>query len=801
MPLAPGTRLGPYAIVSLLAAGGMGEVYRAHDTRLERDIALKVLPEEMVVEETSRSRLVREARVAAQLNHPNICTIHEVGEVGGLAYIAMERVEGRPLDDLLGPHGLSPELVVRYGMQIADAISYAHRQGVVHRDLKSANVVVTGDGHVKVLDFGLAKRVGPSDPAGAEERVSTLTESGMIVGTPQYLAPEIVRGGAADARSDLWSLGVVLYEMVSGTRPFRGSTALAVGAAILNDSPEPLPAGTPPALASIIQRCLAKDPALRCQHAAEVRSALARVASASDEAVRTSATGRRPPAHRRGRLWAAATLVLVVVLGLLAPRGIRTRLFRTRGAGRITSLAVLPLENFSRDPDQQYFADGMTDELITRLAQIGSWRVISRTSAMAFRGSTRPLPEIARKLSVDAIVEGSVARSGDRVRITAQLIRAATDEHLWAQTYERDLRDVIRLQDEVAGAIAAEVQGRLASRPGRPTAGPRTVSPHGYDLYLRALDAYRHWSRYSDRAALAFLDQALRVDSTYAPAWAATALVYLDEPGQFGTRGQDVARAREAVDRALALDPNLGLAHSVKAQVAFEQDWNWAAAEREFERGIELAPNSFEAHHVYSHLLMALGRARESLEQGRLALAIDPLNTAAVLHMGWCNLQTAHVEGALQEFRTGLRLDPNSAEVYRFLWEAYATSGRCDEAEAAGQEALRRADPADTVSTTVHLRSRLAMSAVLAAKSGRSEVALRRVSGMIADVGRGTVPAYDVAAVFALLDRKDEAFRWLDRAVRRHETYVVSIKTDPFLASLRSDPRFTALIRRIGLPV
>jgi TolB-like protein/tetratricopeptide (TPR) repeat protein len=711
----------------------------------------------------------------------------------------MERVEGRPLDQLLGARGLPIETVVHYGVQIADALAYAHERGVVHRDLKCANVLVTAGGRVKILDFGLARQIA----ADAAQHTLTLTESGAIAGTPHYLAPEVLRGAPADARSDLWSLGVTLYEMATGARPFQGVTPIELGAAILNQSPEPLPARVSPGLAAVIERCLAKEPAQRYRQAAEVRSALEAVGSGASIGMGPPASSRplRPigPA-RRGWLMAvaAALMALAALILLLDVGGMRSRLFRRGGVGPITSIAVLPLENLSRDPDQQYFADGMTDELITRLAQIGTWRVISRTSVMALKGTTRPMPEIAKQLAVDAVVEGSVVRSGDRVRITAQLIRAPTDEHLWAQTYERTLSDVISLQDDVAGAIATEVQGRLTPHQQRLIASTRAVSPRAYELYLRALDADRHWSRNSDRAALEFLAQALKEDSTYAPAWAATGLVYLDEPGQFGTRDQDIARARQAVERALALDPNLGLAHSVKAQIAFQVDWNWPAAEQEFRRGIELSPNLFEAHHVYSHLLLDLGRAKESFEQARIALDLDPLNIAAVLHMGWWYLYTGQPGPAIRQFEAGLRLDPNSTEAYRFLWEGYTLSGRYEEAEAAAQEALRRGP--DTTSTVTNLRSRLAMSAVVAARSGRSDEALRMVSSMIDGVASGSQPAYDVATIFALLGRKDEAFQWLDRSLGMREEYLIGIKTDPFMASLRSDPRFAALLRRIGLP-
>jgi TolB-like protein/tetratricopeptide (TPR) repeat protein len=478
---------------------------------------------------------------------------------------------------------------------------------------------------------------------------------------------------------------------------------------------------------------------------------------------------------------------------------LRMRLFPSRTTP-IRSLAVLPLDNFSGDPRQQYFADGMTDELITALAQNGALRVTSRTSVMGFRGTTKSLPEIARALGVDAIVEGSVRRSGDRVRVTAQLIRAASDEHLWAQSYERDARDVLGLQDDVARAIATEVRGRLAPGAAAPTGASgstaRPVSPRAYDLYLRGVAAYRHWQKSTDREAGAFLNQALAEDSTYAPAWAALALVYMDEPGDFGTPAEDVARARQWIDRALTLDPNLGLAHSAKAQIELEQDWNWSGAEREFQRAIELSPSLFEAHHVYSHLLMDTGRTAESLEQARAALAIDPLNPDAVMHMGWYAFNTGQFEQAIDQLQAALRIDPSFAEAYRFLSAADAMAGRFDDAQVAQQKALTLEGDTDTTSTMVQLRSRLAMGAVIAARRNDTRGALAMVDRMV----RSKQPAYDVAVVYALLGIKDDAFRWLDRAITAREEYVLGIRSDPFFVALRGDPRFEAALRRLGLP-
>ena len=770
----------------------MGEVYCARDPRLEREVAIKVLPPGDARDEQARSRLAREARTASQLNHPNICTIYEVGEAEGLAYIAMERVEGRPLSLLIGPGGLPWETVARYGTQLADALSYAHERGVIHRDLKSANVVVTDDGRVKVLDFGLAKRVGSFDQGG-EALTQTLTMPGIIAGTLQYLAPEILRGGYADPRTDLWSLGVMLYEMASGTRPFSGATNMELCFAILNSPPELLSSRVPAGLAAIVERCLAKDPAQRFRQAGEVRAALE---SLSHEAAVGRRTGRmvsrQKGTHHRALLWTAPAIVLLLAgLALFDVAGLRSRLTRSAGNDHIPSIAVLPLANYSHDPNQDYFADSMTEELIATLAQIGALRVISRTSVMGLKGTKKPMREIGRLLDVDAIFEGSVQRSGDRVRITAQLIRAASDEHIWARTYERDMRDVLALQAEVAAAIASEVQVQLTARQQRKIAGAAPVSPRAYELYLRGVDAYHRWEETSMRAALEFFGQALAIDSTYAPAWAMLALVHLErsiEPG-----AQDaIPRARQSAARALRLDPDLGLAHAVAGTIAGDLDWDWMTAEREFRRAIELTPSSFDAHHFYSHVLMKMGRVDESFEQSRIAVALDPLNTAATLHMGWHYLIAGEFEKAVPEYMATLRLDPSYGAAYAQLSWVYTLTGRYDEAKVAYRKRfeLNRAS-ADT----------LAISAVIAARRGRTEEALRAASSMIEAANHGRKNAYDVAAVFSSLGRRDEAFQWLDRAVQERQGSVNDLKLDPVFAGLRSDPRFPALLRRMGLPV
>ena len=484
-----GQTLGPYLILSKVGEGGMGEVYRARDSRLERDVALKVLPAAALADETARARLVREARLASKLNHPHICTIYDVGESEGRTYVAMELVEGQSLSDRVARGALPIAEVVAYGQQMAGALAHAHAKGVVHRDFKSANVVVTPEGEVKALDFGLAKRLASDEPAdGTTLSRQSLTEAGVVAGTLAYMAPEQLRGRPADARSDIWALGVVLYELAAGRRPFQGKTGFELSSAILSQPIPAVPASVPAPLAAVIDRCLAKEPGERYQRADDVRAAL--------EALQTGTVA--PWMHRRylirRRAWPAWVAAALVVVSLLVGSllvgfdvgGVRGRLAGTHGIPRIESLAVLPLENLSGDSSQDYFAVGMTEALITDLARLGALkRVTARGSVMRYRGTKLSFAEIARELKVDALITGSVLRSGGLVSLTVQLIDPKTEAQLWTNRYQRELKDVIRLQNDIVAAIVGELKVQLTPADQVRLASARPVNPDAYDAYLK----------------------------------------------------------------------------------------------------------------------------------------------------------------------------------------------------------------------------------------------------------------------------------------------------------------------------
>ncbi|HUK52695.1 MAG TPA: protein kinase, partial [Candidatus Binatia bacterium] len=601
MPPAPGDRLGPYEILSRLGAGGMGEVYRAHDTRLDRDVALKVLPSARALDEAARNRFRKEALALSKLNHPNIATIFDFNSGDGLDYLVMELVEGESLATRIGSQSLAEKEVAALGAQIADALEEAHEHGVIHRDLKPANVVITPKGRVKVLDFGLARLLRPS---GETDLTVSVTATPAAAGTLPYMAPEQLQGEEADARSDLYALGAVLYEMSTGQRAFREEQPTRLLDSILHRPPVPPRARNERVSAElerIILKCLEKEAARRYQSAKELSVDLRRLAEPSS-AVAAPPEPELPAL--KARLWRTPALVGVGLLAVVLLGGlvIGLNLDRLRGpaAGApIRSLAVLPLDNLSHDPTQDYFADGMTEELTADLAQIGALRVISRTSVMQYKGTRKTMPEIGRELNVDALIEGSVLRAGQRVRITAQLLRVAPERHLWAKSYEGDLGDVLSLQSRVAREIADGIQVALTPQDQARLSSSRKVDPEAYEAYLRGRHAWEQANGADLRRSIELYKQALARDPNYALAYAGMADSYTMLSDFYLPPRDVIPQATEAANKAIALDDSLAQAHSALAAIHFFYDWDWPGAEREWKRAIELNPNFADAHHLY----------------------------------------------------------------------------------------------------------------------------------------------------------------------------------------------------------
>lgn len=767
----------------------MGVVYRAHDEQLGRDVALKSVPLELLTDDSARNRLIREARTASALNHPNICTIHEVEEVSGQTYIVMEYVKGEPLSAQIHEEGLPVETAVRYGRQIADAMAHAHEHGVVHRDLKCANIVITPDGRAKVLDFGLAKRNPAETISGRTQSVYSESERKAIAGTLHYMAPEVLRGDTPDSRCDIWSLGVVLYEMAAGRRPFSGKTSYELSAAILHQSAPLLPAKVGPGLRAVIDRCLAKEPGQRYQRASEVRAALEMLqmdsAAIPPEEIAAPAAVRTPS---RQAWWTSRAVIGALVAAVLVMAGwMLAKKWRGSAVSPpIHSLAVLPLKNLSGDPSQEYFADGMTEELTNKLAQISALRVISRTSVAQYKNSQKTLPELAKELHVDAVVEGSVMRSNERVRITAELIQASTDHQLWADGYERDAQDVLALQDQVAQAIADEVKVTLTPQEHARLSNSGPVNPAAHEAYLKG-NYLELGTVAQQRKAKEYFEQAIQIAPDYAPAYAGLADYYWSTTEV--NPSVAMPKAKENVLKALALDPSLARAHTALADINFYADWNWAGAEQEIRRSLELNPNDAESHRVYSYLLCALGRNDEALNEIKRAQELDPLSMATQVTAGWVFYFARDYDQAVDQCKKALELDQNSVGGEDCLGLSYLAKGMHDQAIAATRRAseLSGNDP-----------TRLVGLGRAYALAGKKSEALN-ILGELKQQASGTyVPPYIVATLYAALGQRDEAFRWLDKAYSEHDRYMAWLKADCAFDSLRGDTRFAQLLKRVG---
>ncbi len=772
----------------------MGVVYRAHDDRLNRDVALKFLPAELNEDMSARDRLIREARTASALNHPNICTIYDVCEESGRTYIVMEYVKGRPLAEQIREGGLPDETVIRYGEQISDALSHAHQQGVVHRDLKSSNVMITPEGRAKVLDFGLAKRVASAEIGAKTLSLESQSEQRTVAGTLHYIAPEIFRGEPADARSDIWSLGVVLYEMAAGQRPFRGKTAYDLSSAILSGSPEPFHTSVSPGLRAVIDHCLAKEPGERYQHASEVHAALGALASSSAISplsgivleVRAAA-----PRFRRLFLVSVAVLGLLIVgLVLAKQQGAKKQRLAVPIAAPIRSLAVLPLENLSDDPKQDYFADGMSDALITDLSQIKDLRVISRTSVMQYRGAHLPVSQIAKELRVDAVVEGSVLRSEDRVRISAELVRGDTQQNLWAQSYERPFNDVLSLQNDVARDIVKEIRIRLTQEEQARLSSSRSVVPAAYDAYLQG--RYNSAKRTGEALSQAVTDyqQAIQLDPTYAPAYAglAGALALLADY-------KDVApalmlqNAEAAAQKALQLDDSLAEAHAALGLIR-EFRLDWAGVLAEFQRAIELNPGDANAHHWNALALSVAGKNDQAIAEIKLAQELDPRSPIINANVAWCFYLAGNYDESIEQARKTLELDPNFPVAHGYLGQAYLEKEKFEDAFAELRKAL---------SLSGNETSYKAELANAYAVAGRKQEALAILREFLALSSKQYVSSYNLALVYAGLGDKDKTIQWLNKAYEEKALRVININVHPRFASLRSDPRFQALVHRMGL--
>jgi serine/threonine protein kinase/tetratricopeptide (TPR) repeat protein len=768
-----------YKVLEKLGAGGMGVVYKAEDTRLRRIVALKFLPPELTRDQEAKDRFIHEAQSASSLDHPNICDIHDVGETDdGQLFIVMTCYEGETVKSWISKGQLRIEEAVDLAIQIAQGLQKAHDHGIVHRDIKSANVIITSDGIAKIVDFGLAKLSGRT----------VMTKVGTTVGTAAYMSPEQARGEPVDHRTDIWSLGVVMYEMITGQLPVKSDYQEAIVYSILNQSPTPLTAvrsGVPMELERIVNKCLEKSPAGRYQHMDELLVDLKALKKNLVTGQTSQVVGSRARMTKQRRILygTAAIIVLAIVLGAVY--------FLLPSREVLDSVAVLPLENRSGDPNQEYFCDGMTDAVITELQKIKSLRIISWTSVRKYKKSDKSLPEIAKELGVKGVVEGAVSRQVDTVRITVQLIQASPEKHLWANMFDRHMRNILALQSDVARAISREIRAVITPEEQARLAVTNLVSPEAHELYLKGKFFAEKLGENDVAKAIEYFNLAIEKDSNYALAYSGLGLAYQYLCGWGYISSQEAyTKMESAATMALRKDSILAEAHLLLALKKFAYDWDFHSAEKEFRIAIELNPGSSKAHDEYSNFLADTRDIDAGIAENKRAQELDPLSVQIKLNLCmiyWNNLR--QYDKAISLCREILEMDPQYLMAHYVLGATYSLQDRYSEALSEFQTYERLA-PED-----IYVQWNYA---VLYARMGDRKRAEEYLGKIVSYAKQRYFSRTALAEVFAQLGYTDRAMECLEKAYSERQPTIRDARTKPFLDPLRSDPRFIALLKKIG---
>ena len=817
----PGQVVGQYLIEALLGAGGMGEVYLAKD-KLGRKVALKLLAQALNRDESSVARFQQEARTLLALNHPNIVTIYDIGQTDTAYYIASELIEGETLRQRLVKRDIDLQDVLEIVNQIASALAAAHEKGIVHRDVKPENVMIRQDGYVKVLDFGIAKLT--EQFASTDSEAPTMrqvhTAEGTVVGTAPYMSPEQARGLTVDARTDIWSLGVLLYETIAGRTPFSGDTTQDVIASVLQKAPPPLARyarDVPEALEWIVSKALRKDRAVRYQTAAELLVDLKELKKKIEFATSlgSEATGGGAPQSTRvpisdSRTDAPAALVptssaeyivtgikshkLAVIICLLVLAagivGLGAYLHARNTEVAIESIAVLPFANQSHDPDTEYLSDGLTESIINSLTELKNLRVIPRSTVFRYKGKEDSLAA-GHELGVRAVLTGRVTQRGDSLIVSAELVDVRDNKELWGVQYDRKLTDLVALQNEITRNVSRRLQPRLSGADEQKLAKNYTENVEAFQLYMKGTYFWNKFTKDGTKKAIEYFQQAIDIDPNYALAYVGLSEAYNVQ----GTLGiippkEATPKAEWAAGRAIALDDKLAEAHAAMAANKLFFDWDWAAAEREIRRALELNPNLADSHDLYAYYFDVKGRLDEAMSEMKRAQELAPLTASINVDVGLVSYHMRQYDTAIEQYRKGSELDPDFMEVPFTLGQAYERKGMYREAIAECQKAI-----------TYHGRDPAIVSVLgyVYATSGKRDEAQKIAAELTERWKQSYFPPTFIALVYTGLGDKDQAFRWLDKAYAERDSQLIWLNVEPELDGLRSDPRFASLVQRVGL--